>query len=170
MNTQTARRPNPLATLLILWAAMLSTQAIFILIARTATSGSQPSNPDSLTNTIPDYSAPAATGTLPIPMFVALAAVSVLLAYFLPKLIAKAQIAKLKQEGGTIPLEKIIPIAVTTKVIRWAMLESVTLYGLILSLTNADPNLILPFAAVALVGFALSFPSEKGIRGALGVN
>lgn len=156
------RKPNPAFVLLILWAAMLATQAVFVFVARTATSGAL-SAPDQV-------AMGPARGSLSVPMFAGLAIVSLLLAIFLPKLLMKPQIAKLEQTGGPVPIEKLVPIAVTGKIIRWAMLESITIYGLMLALFNADPNIILPFAAVALIGFALTFPSEKSIRGFLGVN
>lgn len=164
---QSKPKANPLTVLLILWAAMMSTQAIFVIIARTATLGGQASVAPAVAS---DAAAAPGVYGLPVPMFAGLAVISVLMAVFLPKLLVKAQVSKLGQTGERVSLEKLAPIATTMMIVRWALLESVTLYGLILSLTNADPNLILPFAAVALIGFALTFPSESGMRKALGVN
>lgn len=166
METQTTRKMNPLVTLQVLWAAMLATQAIFVLISQTATT----SPVSTAGETSAAVALEPAVGSLPVSLFVLLAFVSLALAVFLPKLLVKAKVLQLRPEAGQTPLEQLIPIAVTAKIIRWAMLESITVYGLILSLVNGNPYYIYPFAAVSLIGFAMTFPNEKAIRTALGVN
>ena len=159
------RKFNPLATLQILWAAMLGTQGIMVLISQTATVSPLANSPSAI-----DSQLGPAAGSLPVSLFVLLAMFSLGLAIFLPKLLIKQKVLRVQNEPGQTALEKLVPIAVTAKVIRWAMLESITVYGLILSLVNGNPYLIYPFAAVSLIGFAMTFPNEKAIRNALSVN
>jgi MFS family permease len=46
-------------------------------------------------------------------------------------------------------------------IVRWALLETVTIYGLLAAFTRLDWRLIVPPAMLSILGFALSFPQEE---------
>ena len=46
-------------------------------------------------------------------------------------------------------------------ILRWALLESVTIYGLLAAFIRFDWRLIVPPAMLSILGFALSFPQEE---------
>jgi F0F1-type ATP synthase membrane subunit c/vacuolar-type H+-ATPase subunit K len=46
-------------------------------------------------------------------------------------------------------------------IVRWALLESVAIYGLVAAFVRFDWRLIIPPAMLSILGFALSYPQEE---------
>ena len=149
-------QPPPMLQALIMWGALLASQGMIVLVSQTAMTRT-PTAPDAAV-----IQAPAsAMGAIPEWMFIVAAVVSLALAYAVPKLLTKPQ--PTFDSSGAVTAEsmrRILPIWL----VRWALLESVTLFGFLDSMLNANPRAIYPFAGAALIGFILSFPSERKLR------
>ena len=148
----------------ILWASLLASQSMIVLVAQTAithpviTSGSEA-----------PASAFAAQG-VPLEVFGVIAAVFAAAAYFVPRLMLRELAASFRAQPNSLSnvelkdlTEKVLP----AWIVRWVLLEAVTLVGFTASILYALPTAIYPFAAVSLVAFALTFPSEEKIRSQL---
>jgi hypothetical protein len=157
----TRPQPPPMLQALIIWGALLASQGMIVLVSQTAmTSRMSPplSAPDQMAQ------APAsAFGHLPEGFFFAGAAMSLLMAYAIPRLLMKRVKPTFSSNGPISPelMQKILP----AWIVRWALIESATLFGFLDSMLNANPSAIYPFAGAALIGFILSFPSEQKLRG-----
>ncbi len=150
-----AQQQNPHMVMKILWAALAATQFLLIFVCL---------------NTPTPVKDPAANAEMMKYMLTAFAFGSLVMSYILPKMILKSIGTKLESGGQPIdsaPLEKFIQKMLPAMIVRWALLDSVTVTGFVLSFTSGDHAYVMAFAAVALVGFALTFPSERHLRGVL---
>ena len=98
------------------------------------------------------------------PPFITLALIELVAAYFIPKLMTPKSAT-----AETDSLKLLLDRAFTGMIIRFALLESICLYGFVIALTSHDPRRMVPFALVATLGFALNFPTEEKIRAACAV-
>ena len=93
---------------------------------------------------------------------------SLFLSWVLPKMMAKPVKDQLLKEGRTgdgAPLATLAPKAFVPFLVRWVLLDGVTVIGMTTTILTGRTEFLYAFAAVALVGFALAFPSERNIRG-----
>lgn len=134
---------------------------MIVLVSQTAMTGRLSRTPSA-----PDLSAsqaPAsAMGAIPEWVFVVAAVASLLLAYFIPQFLLKKSKPAFGANGEVTSesMQKILP----AWLVRWALIESVTLFGFLNSMLNANPRAIYPFAGAALIGFMLSFPNERKLK------
>lgn len=154
MQQQATQQQNPHLVMKILWAALAGTQLLLVFIANM-----QPRPVDPVfTDTIKYTLMMVAVGTL-------------FAAFALPMFLGKSVRANLEKQGKSVdamPLEQVAQKAIVPFILRCAFLDSVTIMGFLLSFMSGDMTYVFGFAAVALVGFALSFPSERNVRGFLG--
>lgn len=113
--------------------------------------------------------APASLLAATVPQYVfALAALLfVAAAYFLPRLLMGSVRKQLASQGEEPTFRQITDKVLIIWILRWAMIEAVTMMGFAASMMYADPAAIYPFAAVSLIGFALTVPSEQKVRSGL---
>jgi hypothetical protein len=143
-NQAQSQQPAPIFQALVIWGSLLASQGMIVLVSQTAMTRT-PSAPD-LTGARPPASA---VGHIPSSFFFIAAGVSLILAFVIPNLLLKRQ--------KVLTVKKVLPIWL----VRWALLESVTLFGFLNAMLNANPQAIYPFAGASLIGFVLSFPSER---------
>ncbi len=157
MQTHTPNRPEPqpMSQALILWGALLMSQAMIVIVSQTAMT--RP--PEA-----PDLNQPAASavGHLPDWYFMVGALGALVLSFVIPKILSKNAKPAFDQQGQVTreSMQKILP----TWIIRWALLETVTLFGFLNSMLSSRPTAIYPYAGAALIGFLLAFPSESKLR------
>lgn len=147
------QQANPHLTMKILWAALAATQLMLVFVATIQQPPAQP-----LDDTMRFALMAVAGGTL-------------FLAFVLPQMFGKQLRAGFEKQGRAvdgIPLPEIAQKAIVPFIIRCALLDSVTVMGFLLSFMSGDMTYVMAFAAIALVGFALTFPSERNVRGLLG--
>lgn len=160
-------RPNPPSFMMqfyILWAALLASQGMIVIVSQTVMNQPRPGAPE----ISPGIAAPAstleATG-MPVWYLAVVAGVILLGAIFIPRLLAKASTKRLSDRNAS--LSEIAPKVLPLWILRWALLEAVTMLGFVASVLYARPDYILPFATVAAIGFILTFPTEQKIRATL---
>ena len=161
MNTTNVRTgPAPIFQAIMIWGSLLAGQGMVVLVSQTAV------GPNALT--APDQTLPASSLGHVNPMIFMIAAGAMLLvAALLPQLLLK-QVKSTSydfqnQDDIRNAMKKVLPIWI----VRWAMLESVTLMGFVNSMLNNDPSAIYPYAAVAAFGFIVTFPTEAKLRAAV---
>ncbi|MES2964856.1 MAG: hypothetical protein V4760_13275 [Bdellovibrionota bacterium] len=146
---------NPELVLKILWGALAMAQFMLVFVSST------------ILTTPPD---PAAFTDIVKYMFLAMAAGALVMAFVLPNFLSMQIRTRIEKEGRSIDsmeVRELAPRATVPFIMRLALLESVTLMGMMLTLQSGDQSYVMALAAVALVGFAVSFPSERNIRGIL---
>ncbi len=142
---------------MLVWGVLLASQGMIVLVSQTAVV--KPLSP-------PDQVAPAsALGALNPHVFMMIAAIIALAAFALPRFLLQS----IRRHFVANPPVEVISREVMTRVlpvwiVRWALLESITLLGFVVSMLNNDPPAIYPFAGAALVGFVLSLPNEQKLR------
>lgn len=112
---------------------------------------------------------PAAIPITESPVVLAIGALSagtLLLAWFVPKLLWKDASKKLPPTGGD--ENDLLEGFFTGFVVRLALLESVCLYGFVAGFLQKQPSLILPFLGASAAGFVINFPNRTFIRKTLG--
>lgn len=152
--------PPPLLQAMLVWGILLASQGMIVLVSQTAVV--KPLSP-------PDQVAPAsALGTLNPQLFMIVAAIVALAAFLLPRVLLQS----IRRHFMANPPAEVVSREVMARVlpvwiVRWALLESITLLGFVVSMLNNDPPTIYPFAGAALVGFVLSLPNEQKLRAAV---
>jgi hypothetical protein len=137
----------------VIWGALLAAQVVycggvFLLLDETSVRTDSPE----MLNPIRFILAGAALGAL------ALAAV-------MPKLMLRSAITRRQAADPRPPSPaEMAEMSLVPSLIRWVLLETVTLNGFVLAMIQRDPRQILPFFAVAFVALAMSYPSERAIR------
>lgn len=87
----------------------------------------------------------------PVPLLYGMAAVMFMVAGYIRRVMLKTP------PGQRTPVERIRVALVT----RWALTESVAIFGLLAAYLARVPELVLPPAALALLGFMMAFPSDS---------
>lgn len=147
MQNQTPTRPFSMFQAMMIWAALLMSQGMIVLVSQTAVV-----RPLSA----PDQPAPSSLGAIDPRIFIAIGVAAALLAFVIPRVL----VSQMRRTGSQPDLKKVLSIWI----VRWTMLEAVTLMGFVSSMLNNDPAAIYPFAGVALIGFALTFPTDQKAR------
>lgn len=75
---------------------------------------------------------------------------------FLMSFVAFKQLSS-SRGGSGVPLHRAL-------MVRWALLEAVTIFGLIAAFIVGSREVIVPPLVVSVIGFVLSFPSESFLR------
>ena len=131
----------------ILWASLLMSQIAYLVI--------------------PHITGRPGPGQSLLQIFAGAAVVSVLASYFLPRMMARQGLQPKLGEGRTadaLPLREMLPVLLTAMLIRYALLESVAIFGLVETFLSQDLQAQYPFAAVGIAGLLLNFPSEDRFR------
>lgn len=160
MNDTRAPIP-PAIQILVIWGAFLASQGMIVLVSQTAMTG-LPSAPDRIEE-LPVSMPPAASaiGHIPEWIFYAAAGVSLLMAFAIPRLLLKRVKPGFGADGRL--AGETARKTLSAWIVRWILLEAITLIGFLDAMLSAEPSAIYPFAGVALVGFLLSYPSERKI-------
>lgn len=160
--------PSPKFQFLVIWASLLVAQGMIVIVSQTATS---------IPPSAPDTGVPASVaGTIPPIVFSAAGIVAIILATVLFRVFmvgARRQLGSAAGAAGSgvaasdRPLREIASRTLVPWILRWALLEMVTMLGFVQSMLSATPAAIYPFAAVGLIGFAMTVPTEGRIRASL---
>ena len=88
-----------------------------------------------------------------------------LLAVFLPRYFIKQEKIKLNLTSSTpINLEGILEGFAPYLVLRFVLLESVTIFGFVLAFLSDNISYYLPFLAISVLGYIMNFPTEEKIK------
>jgi hypothetical protein len=149
MTNATPARPQHRKRLLqakIVWATLLVSQGMIVWVSQTAVTA---------TMTAPDQPAASDLGFVHPLVFGVLSAVFLAAAIFVPRLLMNS--VRRSGDQDEFLTKKVLPIWI----VRWSLLEMITFVGFVCSMIDADPAAVYPFAAVSLVGFLVTFPSES---------
>lgn len=137
----------------ILWGALLIAQVIYCGVAYLV-----------LNDATVRTDAPETLN--PIRLVMAAAALMALgLSAVVPKIMLQSAIRKRHAtDPRPLPLASMAEISLVPSLIRWVLLETVTLNGFVLAMIQRDPRQILPFFVIAFFALAAGYPSEKAIR------
>ncbi len=148
MNTN--QSPSNLTTVRILWGALMMSILIYVGISFVVAGASE--------------TAPADAELLQIMQmgFAALSTMMVAIGSFIPRIfLSDTAIIALVPKGTTDrdEIERLLlPKFFTASLLRFAMFESIAVYGFVLAFLAHDGMMIVPFAAVALVMDVIFFP------------
>lgn len=149
MNSPGSQSPKPsLRTLRILWGA-LGAAILMLVVVSFVTAGTVDFD-RMLPATAPD---PAAAQES---IFLTLGIVALVVSQVVPRLLLKMQVTRHPVMG---PAHLLSPL-----VVRWAIGESVALFGFVLAIQAQNAAKVLPFAGVALLRHLLTFPAEAFLR------
>jgi len=140
---------------LILWSILFISQFFYAAVLETVVKTPE--------------AAHAATPLSESPVILAIGIMSagtLLLAWFVPKLLWKDAARKLPPTGTD--ESDLLEGFFTGFVVRLALLESVCLYGFVAGFLQKQPSLILPFLGASAAGFVVNFPNRTLIRKSLG--
>jgi hypothetical protein len=153
-------RPQPSLSIqsLFIWGAFIASQGMIVLVSQTAMAR-MPSAPDGIAQ-IPVSMPPAASaiGHVPEWIFYVAAGACALMALVIPRLLSKGT-----GETPQMTSQKTSQKILSAWLVRWVLLEAITLIGFLDAMLSAEPSAIYPFAGVALIGFLFSYPSERKI-------
>lgn len=88
------------------------------------------------------------------------AVVSFLLAFWLPRLLARVIMMKKRTVASGTNMSRNFPLFV----LRLALFESVALFGLILGILTSSGQQLWPFLGISAFGFLMSFPSKSKLE------
>jgi len=132
----------------IIWMAMVISVLIYGFIAWTFTRGGEPKPP--VEETIQHSTVQVLYG-LGVLMFI--------LSSVLPRMVLRGRGVGLHHAR---PHASIVPNEIRLAlIIRFAMLESVAIFGLVCAFMFNDGRLFIPLAMLSLVGFLMALPSES---------
>lgn len=135
----------------IIWMAMVISVLLYGIVAWMMTRGGQAGHPVEQTLQQPTVQVLYGLGVM---MFI--------LSSVVPRLVLRGRGEGLhlgRPPASVVPKE--IRLAL---IIRFAMLESVAIFGLVCAFLFHDARLFVPPASLSLVGFLMAFPSESLIR------
>lgn len=139
-----------LPTIRIIWFALLAAQFSFIFIAYTTPPPAESADLEMIRLVLG---------------FTAMG--SFALSFVIPKIFLQNSMRAVRAQGlspDSMDLAPVLPKILPALIVRYALLESVTLNGFLLSFLSGDDRYVVAFAAIALVGFAISYPSERYVR------
>jgi hypothetical protein len=167
---RTPSGPAPAFQSALIWAALLMSQGMVVIISQTAVT-----KPLSA----PDQPPASSIGAIDPKIFMVIAGVLLISAFLIPRLLFAAARKRLQDPSrarsapapgalstafGELSMQEIMQSVFVVWIVRWALLESITMIGFVSSMLSAQPVVIYPFAAVSFIGFALTFPTEEKIR------
>ncbi len=157
----TADAPSPLLPFFLIWGSLLTSQALIVLMSQTAVVGVHLAR---LGEQVP---ASLVAAQIPQGLFIALGVFFLAAAYFSPRLFMKGVRDSFASRSTEPSFKEIAEKSSVGWILRWILLEAVTLMGFMSSMLYGEPTAIYPFAAASLVCFALTVPSEQKIRSGL---
>lgn len=129
----------------IIWAALLLSQFIYVYVVHSM-------RPQAL------QTEPQMDHFLFVPLAMT-AAVCLLLSYWVPNFLVKANVKKLPSQSRDLSYETIQRIF-SPFILRLVLLEAVTIYGFVLSFMNDDSS-ILYFITPVILSYIVIFPSKE---------
>lgn len=133
-------RPPSQQVLLIIWAALLASHVIYALMALKGLA------PSSGANTLPEMVQPA---------LAALSVANVIVAIIVPRMILAASI---KKNPPQTEQQRLVAVF-TPLIVRYALYEMVSIFGLVLAITGSRPEQYAPFFGAGIFLMLLNFPS-----------
>lgn len=156
MNLEESQEERDLLKMRVIWGAFLLSPLMFLVVAWAILSA-QESDPSVQEPTLISFSDP-----------LGLAVSAFSLACFAAALNAHKFLPKKGAEPGAVPRDPQRPVEMESVlapfVVRLALLETAAMCGLILALLRSEWTYMLPFVALSMVGFLLSFPSTRLLR------
>ncbi len=147
---------SPMIQATMIWSSFMVSQALIVLVSQTAMSR---------TMSPPDQVVPAsAAGAVHPIIFVGLAMGAAAAAVLVPKQTLTLAKKNMAVEGLETSLREIAKRVLPASIVRWMLIEMIVLVGFLFSMLSAQPSAIYPFAAASLLGFILTFPTEKKFR------
>jgi Mg2+/Co2+ transporter CorB len=143
MNQPTQSKENPLLVIRLIWGGLVASILAYAFLAEQAAGPMIPG----LTLDF-DHPTHLALSVMSIVM--------VVMSVILPKRIA-AQAQTKSLNNAFAPL-----------IVRMAILEAITIFGLVLSFTD-EVNHMMPFVSTTLIGFFMNFPTENGMKRIAGI-
>jgi hypothetical protein len=143
-----------LATLRILWIALLFSHAIYGV---------------ALSYVLDQQSPPEKFPPMIVPIIVSLSIIVFFAAIYLPRFILNVAKGKLKKlsVGADISytkIEDLIVLFAPIFILRLALLEAVALFGFVLAFMQKDIDFFIPFAMASVVAYFLNYPTEEKIK------
>lgn len=141
--------PN-LRTVRIIWLALLISVLLYGVLAMVVRPAEQP-----------------LSGTPAIFVLHVIAIPALLGAYLVPKFLDRGAADEALRDAMTTPPSdnpSVPPKLFVGLIARWAMLESVAIFGLMAALLGGDPRLFFPLGIVSVAGMLLSYPGESIAR------
>jgi len=132
----------------VLWGSLIMSQVAYLAVAHVSVRAGGPG---------PSF----------VQILVGAAIMSALAAYFLPRVIAHAAVKQRLTEGRTLAelsLTDLLPLLFAPLLVRWALIESISVFGLVAAFMSNDLQAQYPFAAAGILGMLLNFPSESKVR------
>ncbi|MBX9769550.1 MAG: hypothetical protein K2X47_19900 [Bdellovibrionales bacterium] len=93
----------------------------------------------------------------------AASAFSFVLSFVVPKLILKSTLADLPQKTSFSLEKELLPKFFPSHLVRFALLESVAILGLVLTLLTHNTMLVVGYAVISLLMMALFFPTKEKV-------
>lgn len=128
----------------VIWMALVNSTLLYVAIAWMAVSPR---------STVPFVEA---LRQRPVPLLYALAVVM-----FIASLVVPDKLRRPPDRSTAAPKPEARSATLTVLLVRWAMTESVAIFGLVAAFTARVPLLVLPPFLLALAGFAMSYPSPR---------
>ncbi len=155
MEQSSAQPASKLLSLQIIWGALLGTVAIYVGVSFFVPfPDPSPLNPEQIRQ-------------FEI-IFALLSIMSLGVAAFLPQRIfvqtLRRKLVETAETPSSIPISKLAEIATVPSILRLALYESVTIYGLVLVFLGHTPMKIIPFAAVSALAMLSAMPREASLR------
>lgn len=152
---------SPVIRASAIWGALLVSQGMIVLVSQTAMTRTNHLSP-------PDQSVPASSlGSINPLVFGAVGLLAVAMAFFIPKLLLSTAKSRLASSPTELTLRDISAKVFPVLLIRWMLIEMITLVGFVASMLSGDTSMIYPYAAASLLGFVLTFPTEQKFRSSL---
>lgn len=150
MQNQSPRSVNQtLATANIIWGALFITPGILAFQIYQLSQTWEP--PQEFQLNLNDY------------ILLGAALVSIVLSFVLPNLLFQAVLKNPATAGQSLE-QRIVGNYFVAQLMRWALIESVTILGFVHSIQNKHSQLFYPLFAISLVLYLLSRPSEDAVR------
>lgn len=131
----------------MIWVAMVISVLLYGFIAWTLTRGGDLRPPVEETIQLPT-----------VQVLYGLAVMMFILSSVLPRIVLRGRGDELHHEKPHTSVPNEIRLAL---ILRFAMLESVAIFGLVCAFMFSDGRLFIPPAMLSLVGFLMAFPSES---------
>lgn len=128
----------------VVWMALVNSSLLYVVIAWLAVSPR---------STVPFLDA---VREMPVPLLYALAVVM-----FVASLVIPDKLRRPVDRSGAAPGPEVRAATLTVLLVRWALTESVAIFGLVAAFTARLPLLVIPPFLLALAGFAMSYPSPR---------
>jgi uncharacterized integral membrane protein len=137
----------------IIWAAMTATQLMFVFVIFVTIKNSVEKQAELTPGIYPLF--PIVFGVLSI--FV------LAMSIYIPAMILKIQRSQRKNKGEALSAQEIAQRILLPNILRFALIESVGVFGFLLAMITKEPRMDYPFLAAALTAMLLAYPSDEKI-------